>query len=258
MRWWPALVLAGMVVATWPVWRWYVLRLTDGSDEPCGVLALVSLGFLSFRHRISLPADDHRLLWPAILIAVYVGVFPFSPPLVRALLTAAAFGALLLRGRGTAGLWGLLALSLPLIATLQFYVGYPLRLLAAEASALTLRLCGFAVVREGSLLHWAGETILVDAPCGGIHMLWFGFYLAFLLAAFYRLDVRRTTISAGVTLVVVIAANMARSTSLFFKESHIIALPEWTHAGIGVATFAVAAWLIAGITQKLQSKSCIA
>ncbi|MEA3213006.1 MAG: hypothetical protein QOE70_6063 [Chthoniobacter sp.] len=265
---WPAVLLVALGVATWPVWRWYVLRISDGSDEPWGMLALLTLAALGWRRLPVLlsprrdgpqdgrPPFEKQLAWPAAGLAVYTVTFPLAPPLVRALLAAGAFGALLFRGRGGAGLWGLLALSLPIVATLQFYLGYPLRVLAAEASSVALRGCGFAVVREGSLLHWAGETVMVDAPCSGIHMLWFGLYLAFLLAAFYRLNSARTLLCVTAALIVVVGANMARATALFFKEAHIVAWPEWTHAGVGLAVFSGAAWFIAALAQKLQTERC--
>ena len=258
VRAWPAVMLAAMAVATWPVWRWYALRITDGSDEPWGVLALVTVAALASRNGGALPCEERRFVWPAALLAVYVATFAFVPPLVRAIVAASAFGALLLRGRGAAGLWGLLALSLPVVPTLQFYLGYPLRLLAAEASAISLRGCGYLVVREGSLLHWAGESVMVDAPCSGIQMLWCGFYLAFGLAAYHRLTFPATVLCAGATLLIVVLANMARATLLFFKEAHIVAAPEWTHAGAGLVMFATAAWLIAALTHKLQHPPCIA
>ena len=254
---WPALMLVGMSVAGWPVWRWYLLRMTDGSDEPWGVLAIVSLVVLRLRDGAPQQLSARRFVLPAAVLAIYAICYPILPPLVRAILVLAAFGAVLLRGPGVAGQAGLLALSLPLMATMQFYLGFPLRLLAAEASTVVLGFCGYSVVREGTLLHWAGETVMVDAPCSGIQMLWFGLYLASLLAAFYRLTVARASICGAAAVVIVVLANMVRATALFFKEAQIVSLADWTHAGIGVALFFGAAWLITSIVQKLQPKPCI-
>lgn len=255
---WAALMLLCMSAAVWPVWRWYLLRMTDGSDEPWGVLALVTLVVLRVRDGFALPTGEKQFVAAAALLATYTVTYGFFPPLLRAVLVLGAFGVVLLRGAGAAGFLGLLGLSLPIMATLQFYLGYPLRVLAAEASAVTLNLSGYAVKREGTLLHWAGETIMVDAPCSGIQMLWFGFYLVSLLAAFYRLRVWAALLCGGGTLVIVVVANMVRATALFFKEAHIVVLPDWTHAGIGVALFAGAAWLITSITQRLQPRPCTA
>lgn len=270
---WPAIRFAALLLATWPVWRWYVRRIMDGSDEPWGLLALATAAALALwrggaaatevaHHASSAPARrasrEKQFVWPMVWLVVYIATFPFAPPLLRALLAMCAFGSLIGPRRGAAGVWGLLVLSLPIVATFQFYLGFPLRVLAAEASAFTLQLLGFAVTREGSLLYWAGETVMVDAPCSGIHMLWFGFYFAFLLAAFHRLNPARTLYCASGTLVIVVIANMARATALFFKEAHIVHWPEWTHAGVGVTMFAAAAWLIVALAHHLQPRPRVA
>jgi hypothetical protein len=161
-------MLVGMALAVWPVWRWYALRTIDGSDEPCGVLALATLAGVWWRDRSRQRLEPAQFIAPAVLLAIYALTFHALTPLPRAMIAVAAFGSLL-RGRSVVAQCGLLGLSLPVIATVQFYLGYPLRLVAAEGSALMLRALDFAVTREGSSLHWRGETIMVDAPavvCG--------------------------------------------------------------------------------------------
>ncbi len=251
-----AISIVAMLGATWSVWRWFARRICDGSDEPWGLLALATVAVLAWQRR-AVEGWEKRFPWAVLCLAAYGATFLLVPPLIRAGIAATALGTLLFHRRGSAGLWGLLALSLPIVATLQFYAGYPLRVLAAGVSATALRLCGFAVTREGTLLHWAGETVMVDAPCSGIHMLWFGFYLAFLLAAFYRLSARRTLWCAAATLALVVGANVIRATVLFFKEARIVAWPEWTHAGVGIVLFVGAAWLIAAAAQRLQASKCV-
>jgi exosortase/archaeosortase family protein len=120
--------------------------------------------------------------------------------------------------------------------------------MAAEASIIVLRALDFAVTREGTLLHWRGETIMVDAPCGGVRMLWFGIYLAAALAGFSQLGNRQSLFALAAALFLVIGANMMRATALFFKEAHIVAVPEWTHTGVGVVLFAGAILIIVRLT----------
>jgi len=250
---WPALLLCGMGAAFWPVWRWYLLRITDGSDEPWGILALLSLLVIRWRDRIREGAlQERHFATAAAVLAIYLIAFDALVPLGRAILAAVAFASVLLRGRGMAGLWGLLGLSLPILATLQFYLGFPLRMLAAQASELTLRAGGYEVIREGTVLRWAGESILVDAPCSGVHMLWTGAFLAMLLAARHRLDLGRTVLLGSASMVIVIAANVLRATALFFKEANLVPAPEWTHAGTGVLLFVTGAWLILTLADRLQ------
>ncbi|HKP92378.1 MAG TPA: archaeosortase/exosortase family protein, partial [Chthoniobacterales bacterium] len=105
---------------------------------------------------------------------------------------------------------------------------------------------------EGTLLHWRGETILVDAPCSGIRMLWFGLYLTAALAAFGQLNTRPSCIALVAALPVVIGANVVRATALFFKEAQIVPLPQWTHTGVGVLVFGGALLLIVGLTRGGQ------
>lgn len=123
-----------------------------------------------------------QLLWPTLLILLYAATYAFLPPLLRALIAVTAIGCTLCSLRFgksfDAGAFGLLYLSLPLIPSLQFYGGYPLRVLVACAAAPILRLGGFAVMRDGTCLNWSGQLIWIDAPCSGIRMLWVGLYLA--------------------------------------------------------------------------------
>jgi exosortase/archaeosortase family protein len=237
-------MLVCMALAVWPVWRWYALRTIDGSDEPCGLLAFATLAIMAIRNGVRLPVDQNRFVAPAVMLVVYAVTFTSLSPLPRAMIAVAAFGVLLLRGRMAVAHWGLLALSLPVIATVQFYAGYPLRIIAAEGSAAALRALEFAVTREGTTLHWRGETIMVDAPCSGVRMLWFGLYLAASVACWSRLGNVRSLLLFAAAFVLVIGANVVRATALFFKEANVVALPDWTHGAIGLLVFTGAALLI--------------
>lgn len=253
---WPRVMLLGMALATWPVWRWYALRTIDGSDEPWGLLALLTLVVLGCRNKLGLPRSTHGFVAPALLLFLYALTFRSLTPLPRAMIAAGAIGALFFHRQTAVAHVGLLALSLPIIASVEFYIGYPLRVLAAEVSVVVLRALDLAVSREGTLLHWRGETIMVDAPCGGIRMLWVGFYLAGLLAVWSRMNNRRALMLFGSTLVLVIGANVVRATALFFKESGLVSLPAWTHAGIGALLFGMAALLVLRLARHTEAKSC--
>ena len=81
----------------------------------------------------------------------------------------------------TAPVFGLSLLSLPLLASLQFYAGYPLRVITAEASRWLLA-AGFEVERSGASLLVDGRLVIVDAPCSGVQMLWLGYFTACVVA----------------------------------------------------------------------------
>lgn len=245
----PRLMLLALAAALWPVGRWYGLRMVDGSDEPYGLLALATLVIVLARGGFDLPRSERRLIAAGAVLFGYALLYSVLSPLPRALVAVGALATFVFRWRNAAAQTALLVLSLPVVATVQFYLGFPLRALAAEATVLALRALHFPVIREGTLLHWRGETILVDAPCSGVRMLWFGLYFAAALAAWARLDNRRSLIALSAAFVLVIAANVVRAAALFFKEAQIVALPDWTHTGMGLILFAGALLIIIRLTK---------
>lgn len=250
--WWSsrAALLVATALAGWPVGRWFVARLDDGSDEPWGLVALVlAVVFLPWR-RLCEPVPRRWLVAAGLVLAPVVVAYEVLPPLVRAggwMLTLAC----LLGGTGP---WiarsGLLALALPVVATAQFYLGYPLRALTAACSVPVLRVLGYAVQREGTALHWAGETVLIDAPCSGIQMLWSGLTTGCVLALVWRLDDRATTRLLRRAASIVALANVVRCVALFLWEIHGRSVAPWLHEGVGLALFGGALSLIAWLAAR--------
>jgi len=288
------ILLAVESLAFWPVWRWYVHRLSDQSDEAWGIVALVTAVLFAFRgvtlsgrreyaeyaeitgnaehaeiteHAerqtdFSTPFRVFRVfqgsgLWlPAILLICYSLSYHFLSPLPRAAIAitaiAATISAIRFNQRLHLGVWGLLLLALPVVASLQFYLGFPMRAVVAAIAAPMLQLNGFAVVAEGACLNWNGDLILIDAPCSGVKMLWTGFYLTFTLACYYKLNAKRTALACAATFVAIIIGNTFRAAALFYVEARAtkISFPNWTHEGVGVAVFAVTAIAIAWMARK--------
>jgi exosortase/archaeosortase family protein len=234
-------VWAILAVAFWPVWRWYALRLVDGADEKWGVLALVLVAVLAWARR-QIGTPPFALL--ALTLLAYAAAYAHLPPLGRALLALAAVGLVVRRScKGPhLALVGLLFLSLPVEATLQHVCGYPLRHVVASCSALLLS--GLGVVARGTTLCWAGETILVDAPCSGLRMLWTALLLGLTLCALQSLRAIRTVLVALTSIAAAFAGNVLRATALFFKEAGIVSLPVWTHEGMGLLAFGLVALVI--------------
>jgi exosortase/archaeosortase family protein len=243
--------LCGVCLAFWPTGVWYLRRITDGSDEPWGLLALLAALALALRQKIPAP-KPWQIGSISLLLLVNFATYPWAMPLAQAVMATSALALLLARARGAVALWLLLLLSLPVVPTLQFFLGYPMRLLAAKTSAGLLCASGFPVIQEGTALRWAGESVLVDAPCSGLKMVWAAAFLASTLAGWRQLGSIRTLLLLGATSGIVIAANIARSTLLFFKEAQIVHLPDWTHAGIGLAVFALAAMAILALAARLE------
>ena len=238
------------IIAFWPVWRWYAERVLDSSDEPWGVLALITaVVFIAVRGRSGKHGSAGLVLSIGALLC-YIAFFPKLPPLARGVLAMVSISGVVSPGSlGRSmhlGVLGLLLLSLPIIASLQFYLGYPVRALTSLVSAQIITLIGYPTEAYGAMLKWAGEYIAVDAPCSGVKMLWTGLYLNFTLACFAGLSQTRTWLSYVAAGIAIFLANMLRVTVLFFLESGIVQGPAWLHAGLGLLFFAlVAAFIIA-------------
>jgi exosortase/archaeosortase family protein len=219
-----AVALLALLIAGWPVARWYAVRLNDGSDEPWGIAALAAALVFAPREgwREALPAP--RWIALGAITSLYgLAQFLEAPSLV---------------------------LALPIIATLQFYLGYPLRLATAVLSTGLLKLGGLTVQASGTTLLWAGERVVVDAPCSGIHMLWTGLFIAAVLACWQQLDWRGTLRLLQRASLVVFAANVIRATALFCLETGLWPTTPWAHEGAGLVLFAAAAGTIYFLSGK--------
>jgi exosortase/archaeosortase family protein len=167
----------------------------------------------------------------------------WMPPLVAAALAMGALATFLAGARGdrpATALATLLLLALPVIATLQFYFGYPLRLVTALLAAPVLRAFGFAVEATGAAFAYDGRIVLVDPPCAGIGMLWVGAFTSALLSHLANASARGTIVNGAVAATCVFIANVARNVALFFPEALGLGWPEWMHAFIGLMAFAIA------------------
>jgi exosortase/archaeosortase family protein len=240
----------------WPVWLWMMERATDRSTDPWELVSLATAAVLIWQRGQARNDRPISLAAPIAFMLVYVCSYHSLPPLGRAIVAVMVIGAcisaVLFNQRMPLALWGLLLLSLPLIASFNFYFGYPLRALAGSATAALLQMNGFSVVREGTLLAWNGNTIAVDAPCSGVKMLWTGCYFSCALAALHRLKMNATVILGAASFGLVIVSNVFRATALFFVEADIIDLPKDWHALIGIAIFMLTALGIAALAQKLS------
>lgn len=242
----PAVCVALQALCFWPVWQWYAARLVDGSDEPWGIVALLAALALTWPRdrRPQLDPADRLLKWSAALTLGYALLTPIAPPLIRALLAVAAIACSWSSVTGSRTklpvITALLALSLPVIASMQFYLGYPLRAITASGASVLLAIEGYEIERVGTAMQWQGHTVLVDAPCSGVRMLWAGAFLACILAA--RRDVARWAGLCGTLLLVipvVLVANVIRAAVLFILEVRPQPESDLVHSLVGAAAFAI-------------------
>lgn len=277
-------------------------RTFDRSDEPLGLLALLTLIALNyFRGAESAPASSHQhmpksaatpvagispatdlssqispsasalaptslsLMITAVMLAVYILCFPFIPKVFSAaiavLSTAFVASKVMRLCRLVSGDWLLAILSLPVVASLNFFFGYPLRVCVTVVACFLLRVSGFAVDASSTELIFAGQTIEVDAPCSGIKMLWFSFYLAAAFSSFYLLPLRSTLTLLPLALAAALLGNIIRVTSLFYVETGIVSVrsfgadPHFVHEATGISAFLFQGLLIFFVAQYLSQRA---
>ncbi len=242
-----------LLLVSWPTVRWYQARMMDGSDEPWGALALLmGVGFAVFARKQGVCPWRYCLAAGLLLITVIAG--SVMTPLIQSLFVALALASLLVDRRGWIGHTGLFVLALPLISSLQFYGGFPLRWLIGKLSAGVLGALGHEVEVQGTVMHWQGEMIVIDAPCSGVQMLWGSAFLACLMICIQRLNVRRSLLLLQLASVSAFVGNVLRNVLLFFLESGKWKLGDWAHDGIGLCVFALVLTVIVGVGSRMEGE----
>ena len=238
--------LALLAVALWPTWWWMSQRMVDGSDDPLGMLALAALGALLWQHRLRLRAAP-RLGFQAVALAGAVlttALHAQLPDLLVALVgllsLAAGLLAFLPAQVATVPVLGLSVLSLPLLASLQFYAGFPLRVVTAEASSWLLS-AAYTVERGGSSLVVDGQLIIVDAPCSGVQMAWLGYFTACTVALAVGRNNRSFLLRLPIVSLLVLVGFQASGSPL----------PGWGHEAVGLVVLAL---VCAGIAWAMAIK----
>lgn len=247
--------LAVLAVALWPTWWWMGQRMVDGSDDPLGVLALAALAALLWQQRLRLRAAPRlgfqvaALIGAVLAMALHRQLPDLAVALLGLLSWCAGMVAFLPARVATAPVLGLSVLSLPLLASLQFYAGFPLRVVTAEASRWLLALA-HTVERSGSNLLVDGQLIIVDAPCSGVQMAWLGYFTACAVALATRRGNRGFLLRLPAVGALVLAGNVLRNTTLVAAQASGAWLPAWGHEALGLLVLALVcgavAWVMAG------------
>lgn len=236
--------LALQAAALWPHGAWMARRLQDGSDEPLGLVALAALALLVAQAAPKMRLAPHTVwLGPAAALTVAASAALFAlPPLAAALIAALALAAGLMAWLPAeaprAPLAGLVLLSLPLIASLQYYAGYPLRVLTAQLSAWMLSLGGYAAERAGASMQVNGQLVIVDAPCSGVQMVWMAYFCACAFAAIVSLRDSRFLARLPFVGLIVLAGNVLRNSVLVSLEARPQGLDAAVHQAIGLVALA--------------------
>ena len=237
---WLALQFAALA----PTWVWMAERMRDGSDDPLGALALAGLAALVWHTRRELRAAP-RLGWLALatvgtlLAAVSrTGLPPLAAGLIAVLALACGLLAFLPRRVAWLPVAGMAVLALPLLSSLQFYAGYPLRVVTAEASRWLLA-PGFSVAREGTSLLVDGRLVIVDAPCSGVQMVWLGYFTACAVALWAQRSDRSFLARLPAVGALVLGGNIVRNAVLVAFEGAGQPMTPWAHNVFGLVVLAL-------------------
>jgi exosortase/archaeosortase family protein len=247
-------------LALWPHGAYLVQRAVDGSDDPLGLLALAAVATLvvQLRHRLRLTP---RLGWlmasMAIALAANGAWWAGVPALLASVLAASSLGCALFAWwparQARLPLAGLVLLALPWIASLQFYLGFPLRVITAQLSAWGLQLARFDVVRSGASMVVNGQLVVVDAPCSGVQMAWLAYFTACAAAAATGLSDRLFARRAAGVGAIVLAGNVLRNSVLVALESRPAGLGAGWHEAIGLAALAAVCIAVLALMQHRES-----
>jgi exosortase/archaeosortase family protein len=251
----PLAWLALQATALWPHWRWAAARVADGSDDPLGLAALAVLAAMVFKLEPLLRGTPR----PAWLIAALSATVAATlaalslPPLVGALFAALAMAAglraFMPSGHALLPMAGLAVLALPVVSSLQFYAGYPLRVVTAQLSTWLLQVIGFAAERSGTAMLVQGQLVIVDAPCSGVQMVWMAYFCAFTVAAFGGLRDRALLARLPWVGVLVLAGNVLRNSVLVALESQQAQVSEAVHQGVGLAVLVLVGSAVVAVMQ---------
>jgi exosortase/archaeosortase family protein len=260
----PLLVATLVMAATWDSWRWYVSRVSAAPEEAAALaLTVTFLGLLGIA-RMSRPASPRPvpLLAVAILLALYAASHAILPSIVVAAVAIAAtlfcFYLAAFRERPPIAFWGLVALALPVLPSLQFVLGYPMRVISATLAVALLQTNGLAVARQGTFLVWRDEMIQFDAPCSGVNMLWAGLLLTLMGCVLLRLGAAKVALAVALSVAITIGCNVLRASSLFYVETGLVSqVPGWWHDGIGVTAFMLSSAATLWLLGRLRARETI-
>lgn len=243
---WLAAVTLCQLVAYWGTGVWLYRRIVNSAGDLIGMIAVVVLIlFLAVRAVAANGGVLRFSLRPIVLLMLIYGASYYwpVPPIVRAAIATislfltvqnAVFGQ-----RPPVAYWGMILFALPILPSLQFYLGFPARLISAGLTVPLLRMNGLSVHREGTYLVWQNQMIQFDAPCSGVTMLWAGVLLTFFVAYLQKFTLLKTICALVVCSVFILVGNVLRAGSLFYIETGLFPAPAaWWHEAIGVIVFA--------------------
>ena len=257
----PLLLAALVAAATWDAWRWYLARVSAAPEEAAALaLTVAFLGMVGVARQSRSASPRPLPLVPSRSCSrptprAMPSCRRSSAPPWRSRRRSSVFHLAAFRERPPIAFWGLVALALPVLPSLQFTLGYPMRVVSAALTVGLLQAHGLMVARQGTFLVWRDEMVQFDAPCSGVNMLWAGLLLTLMGCVLLRLGALKVVIAVVLSVALAIAGNVLRASSLFYVESGLVPhAPGWWHDGIGVVAFvlsaAVTLWLLGRLRDR--------
>jgi exosortase/archaeosortase family protein len=220
------------------------------------VAALVALLCVVFRleaHLRAAPRPGWLLAALGATVAATFAAFT-APPLIGALFAALAMAAglrsFMPSGHAALPMAGLAVLSLPVVSSLQFYAGYPLRVVTAQLSTWLLQALGMAAERSGTAMQVQGRLVIVDAPCSGVQMVWMAYFCACAVAAFGGLGDRQLLARLPWVGVLVLAGNVLRNSVLVALQARQEHVSEAVHQGVGLVVLVAVCAAVVAVVSK--------
>lgn len=225
----PVICIGLLISGFWTTWLFYVERILDGSDEPFGILAFVFFVYSLIKYTdIRKPEEEKQTFLFKALTFIFLVLYLVSYLTVSKLLSALLAVSCLV----SAISWlitplnlsqcVLAYLSLPLIASINFYLGYPLRLVVAKISSMMLALGGVYAKNQGTLLSFNDQLVYVDAPCGGVKLMWFSLFTTAAICIFLKVKGKKALLLFFTSIILSTIANSLRVTSLFYLETGLV------------------------------------
>ncbi|HEY9684241.1 MAG TPA: archaeosortase/exosortase family protein [Oculatellaceae cyanobacterium] len=264
-------LIAG-IIAFWPVLYWYGTRTLDKSDEPWGLISLLTAIYFLVKDKgdsktnlISPVVNTTWNIWIAcLLVTLYSTFYTSTPHLVQSIVMVTTMWLLFskqLPRTSRIAIFGLLVLALPLMPSLNFFASYPLQAIVATGSAALLSLLGLSVSPDGTLMNINEHLVSIDAPCSGIQMLWTALYLSMIIALRFELNSKKTFFLVFLTIPITIAANILRASILVLFD-RFAKTPSWyfatqyepqMHLLVGLVIFAVICIALIHVGMRLSA-----
>jgi len=127
--------------------------------------------------------------------------------------------------------------ALPNSQYLHFLISYPLRVLGAHISALTLGLAGFDAVASDTIVSLNGKEIAITAACSGIDQLESMLLLGWLVVLYAHKTLSARLLHFAMILPLIILFNSLRLAVTLAGAERFgdIFLSDAVHSGLGLA-----------------------